>query len=426
MDLLARLWSSNVAGFVVAVAVGLLIGIERERRKRDPGVGTAGGVRTHVVVALAGAIAVQFEGVGLLIAGAVFLGALVVVGYWRERSADPGITSEITLFTTYLLGALAPRLPEMTAAIGVVIALVLGLRTALHAFIKQSLTDRELLDLQLLAAAALVVWPLMPDVAIDRYGVLNPRAIWGLTLLVLLTSGIGYVALRRYGPARGLPLAGFFGGFVSSTATIGAMGARVAAQPGILRPATTAALLSSVATPLQLLLLLAIVDRTLLARWWWAALAMAAVVLLFALRLLRLSAKSGDHVLESFSGRAFQPLQAIAFSVTVTSLIWGSAWINQHFGSHGATWAIAAGGLADAHSAIASAGSLVHAGELDLDSGALAILAALASNAAMKIAVAAATGGRRFVRELAPPLVLSLLAAAGVLLLSPSWLMARP
>jgi uncharacterized membrane protein (DUF4010 family) len=417
MDLLARLWSSNVAGFVVAVAVGLLIGIERERRKRDPGVGTAGGVRTHVVVALAGAIAVQFEGVGLLIAGAVFLGALVVVGYWRERSADPGITSEITLFTTYLLGALAPRLPEMTAAIGVVIALVLGLRTALHAFIKQSLTDRELLDLQLLAAAALVVWPLMPDVAIDRYGVLNPRAIWGLTLLVLLTSGIGYVALRRYGPARGLPLAGFFGGFVSSTATIGAMGARVAAQPGILRPATTAALLSSVATPLQLLLLLAIVDRTLLARWWWAALAMAAVVLLFALRLLRLSAKSG---------RAFQPLQAIAFSVTVTSLIWGSAWINQHFGSHGATWAIAAGGLADAHSAIASAGSLVHAGELDLDSGALAILAALASNAAMKIAVAAATGGRRFVRELAPPLVLSLLAAAGVLLLSLSSLLATP
>jgi uncharacterized membrane protein (DUF4010 family) len=426
MDLLARLWASNVAGFVVAVAVGLLIGIERERRKNDPGVGTAGGVRTHVVVALAGAIAVQFEGVGLLIAGAVFLGALVVVAYWRERSTDPGITSEITLFTTYLLGALAPRLPEMTAAIGVVIALVLGLRTALHAFIKQSMTDRELLDLQLLAAAGLVVWPLMPDVAIDRYGVLNPRAIWGLTLLVLMINGAGYVALRRYGPARGLPLAGFFGGFVSSTATIGAMGSRIASQAAVLRPATTAALLSSVATPLQLLLLLAIVDRTLLARWWWPALAMGAVVMLFALRLLWRNDTTSDHVMESFRGRAFQPLQAIIFSVTVTSLIWASAWLKHEFGTQGATWAIAAGGLADAHSAIASAGSLVHAGEIDVDSGALAILAALSSNAAMKIVVAAATGGARFVRELAPPLVLSVLAAAGVLLFSPSWLTATP
>jgi uncharacterized membrane protein (DUF4010 family) len=148
-------------------------------------------------------------------------------------------------------------------------------------------------------------------------------------------------------------------------------------------------------------------------------------VLLFALRLLRLSAKSGDHVLESFSGRAFQPLQAIVFSVTVTSLIWASAWLKHEFGTLGATWAIAAGGLADAHSAVVSAGSLVHAGELDVDSGALAILAALASNVAMKIAVAAATGGARFARELAPPLLLGVLAAACVLL-SPSWLMARP
>jgi len=111
VDLLARLWTADVAGFVVALAVGLLIGIERERRKRDPDVGTAGGVRTHVVVALAGAVAVQFPGVGVLVAGAAFVGALVVVAYWRDRSSDPGLTSEITLFTTYLLGALAPRLP---------------------------------------------------------------------------------------------------------------------------------------------------------------------------------------------------------------------------------------------------------------------------------------------------------------------------
>ncbi len=426
MDLLARLWTADVAGFVVALAVGLLIGIERERRKRDPDVGTAGGVRTHVVVALAGAVAVQFPGVGVLVAGAAFVGALVVVAYWRDRSSDPGLTSEITLFTTYLLGALAPRLPELAAAIGVVIALVLGLRTALHAFVRKSLSDRELLDLQLLAAAALVVWPLMPDAPIDSHGVVNPRAIWGLTLLVLFINAAGYVALRRYGPTRGLPMAGLFGGFVSSTATIGAMGTRVAAQPSMLPAAAAAALLSAVATPLQLLLLLTLVERGLLSKWWAPALAMAVVTVVFAMWLLRRIEQRTDHVLESFSGRAFQPLQAIAFSITVTSVIWGAAWLNDRFGLQGAAWGIALGGLADAHSAVASAGSLVHAGELDLRTGALAILAALGTNAAIKLAVAMATGGRRFLLAVAPGILCGLLAAAAVLAFSLSWPMAAP
>lgn len=200
-----------LVGFIVALAVGMLIGIERERRKRDPSVGSAGGLRTHVIAALAGAIAVQFPGVAVLVAGAVFVGALMLAAYWRSRSADPGLTSEITLFTTYLLGAMAPRLPELAAAIGVVIALLLALRSFLHAIVSRALSDREVLDLLLLAAAALVIWPLMPDRSIDRYGVINPQTLWELTLLVLMLNAVGYVALRRFGPTRGLPLAGFFG-----------------------------------------------------------------------------------------------------------------------------------------------------------------------------------------------------------------------
>lgn len=211
------------AGFVVALAVGLLIGAERERRRRDPTVGMAGGLRTHVITALAGATAVQFPGVAMVVLGAAVVGALVVVAYARDRSADRGLTSEITLFATYLLGALAPQVPTLAAAIGAVIALVLALRTALHRFVRHTLRDDEALDVLLLAAAVLVVLPLLPDRAIDRFGVINPQGIWGLTLLVLGINAGGYFALRTLGPGRGLPLAGFFGGFVSSTATIGVL-----------------------------------------------------------------------------------------------------------------------------------------------------------------------------------------------------------
>jgi uncharacterized membrane protein (DUF4010 family) len=414
-----------LVGFTVALAVGVLIGIERERRKRDPAVGSAGGLRTHVIAALAGAIAVQFPGVAVLVAGAVFVGALVVVAYWRSRSADPGLTSEITLFTTYLLGAMAPRLPELAAAIGVVMALLLALRSFLHGLVSKALSDREVLDLLLLAAAALVIWPLMPDRSIDRYGVINPQAIWELTLLVLLLNAVGYVALRRFGPTRGLPLAGFFGGFVSSAATIAAMGTRSRTEPTIRQHALAAALLSSVATPLQLLIVLGVINRELFFVWLLPASVMALVAAGSAGFWLRGAGSPSDHVRQTFEGRAFQPLQAFVFSITVTSLLWAAAWLAAQFGSLGAAWGVMLGGFADAHSAIASAATLVRAAELDAATGVLAIFGALASNTLMKLLVACATGGRSYAAALAVPLIAMLLVAAA-LLLSPSWLTAAP
>jgi len=401
-----------ISGFIVALAVGLLIGAERERRRRDPTVGMAGGLRTHVVTALAGALAVQFEGVAVVVVGAIVIGALVVLAYWRDRSADPGLTSEITLFATYLLGAIAPQVPVLAAAIGAVIALLLALRGSLHRFVRNTLSDHEVLDVLLLAAAVLVVLPLLPDRAIDRFGVINPRTIWMLTLLVLLINAAGYLALRTLGPRRGLPVAGFFGGFVSSTATIGALGGRTRREPSVLRLAIAAALLSSVATPLQLLLLLAVLDRELLLRWLLPALVMAAVAAVAAAWLLWRSGGASDHVEESFRGRAFQPMEAILFSIIVTTITWCAAWLDARFGEAGALWGIALGGLADAHSAIASAGSLRRTGELATETAALAVLAALATNTAIKLLVALITGGHRYALALAPVLLAMLAAAA--------------
>lgn len=421
MELLSQFWSSPAAGFFVAVTVGLLIGVERERRKQDPSVGASGGLRTHIIVALAGATAAQFPGVWLLVIGAAFVGGLVLMAYWRQRAVDPGLTSEITLFTTYLLGALAPRLPELAGAVGVVIALVLALRTLLHQLAKRAMSDREVLDLLLLAASALVVLPLMPDRAVDASGLLNPQTIWALTVLVLFMNGVGYLALRSLGPRRGLPLAGFFGGLVSSTATIGVMGGRAAADPSRAALAAGAAMMSSVATPLQLLVLLAAIDPTLFARWLWAALTMSAVAFAFAWLLLRRTDRSVDQVSETFQGRAFQPMQAIVFSVTMTALLWCAAWLDRTVGTEGAIAGLMIGGLADAHSAIAGAASLVRSGEFALSTGAIAIAGALATNTLTKLVVAGALGGRHFLLRLAPGLVLMWVVGVGVLWLNPSW-----
>ncbi|MCP2871735.1 DUF4010 domain-containing protein, partial [Salmonella enterica subsp. enterica serovar Typhimurium] len=83
----------------------------------------------------------------------------------------------------------------------------------------------------LLAAAALVILPLVPDRAVDPLGAINPRTLWKLAVLMMAINACGHIALRAAGPALGLSFAGFASGFVSSTATIAAMGAEARRNP---------------------------------------------------------------------------------------------------------------------------------------------------------------------------------------------------
>lgn len=406
------------AGLAVALGIGLLIGLERERRKRDSRVGLAGGLRTHAIVALAGALAMQFPGVWVVAGGALFVGALVVEAYWRARSADPGVTSEVTLFTTYLLGAYATVQPPLAAAIGVVVALTLVLREALHRFVSRTLTEREVLDFLSLAAAVLVVLPLLPDRPVDALGVVDLRKVGQLTVMVLAINALGHVALRWLGPGRGLPLAGFFGGFVSSAATVGAMGLRARAQPALLRVAAAAAMCSSIATAVQVLLVLAVANPRLLPGWVVPAALMSGVALGAAWFYQRSGAATSTAAQTAplDDSRAFQPMQALAFSATVTALTWVSAWLGQRFGSSGAMAGVAIGGFADAHSATASAGALAAQAVLTPDAALYAIWFALGANTVTKLAVAASTGGLRYAGLLAAP-HLAMWAAAALALL---------
>jgi hypothetical protein len=60
-------------------------------------------------------------------------------------------------------------------------------------------TEREAGDGLLLAAATLIVPPLLPDRTLGPYGALNPHAIW-LVVLVRAMGGVGHVAARALGP----------------------------------------------------------------------------------------------------------------------------------------------------------------------------------------------------------------------------------
>src|SRR5690348_15364318 len=239
-----------------ALGIGLLIGAERERRKGEDRSRSAAGIRTFALTALAGAITLLVGGELLLAVSAASVAVFSAVAYRRTSRSDPGLTSEMALFATLLLGALSVVHPGAAAGLGVIVTALLAARTRLHRFFREVLTEQEAHDALLFAAASLVILPLMPNHTVGPYGVLNPRRFWELVILIMAISGAGYIALRSIGPRYGLVFAGFVGGFVSATATIGSLGARAAQDRRLARSAVAGSVLASVATVILMALVL--------------------------------------------------------------------------------------------------------------------------------------------------------------------------
>ena len=395
-----------------SLGIGLLLGVERERRK---GKGTnrgAAGVRTFALVGLAGGISWRVGGVATAAVALGFVGLASVVGYVRSREDDPGLTTEVALVVDFLLGALAQRNTGLAAGLGVATAVILARRDQMHRLVRQTLSERELHDGLLFAACALIVLPLIPDRSFGPHGSLNPAVIWRLVVIVMALQAAGYIALRAIGPKYGLLLVGLLGGFVSSTATIGLMGARAEREPRLRRGATAAAVVSSVATIILLAIVIGAASVAVLREMAiplaLAGLAAVGYASLFALRATRVGA---DDQFER--GRAFNLRVALVLALTVTIVMLVSSILTSAFGRAGLVLGTATAGLADSQSAAISAATLASTGHVSTSSATLAILAALTSNTFSKAAMAVVLGDRRFAANVWPGLALILAGAWG-------------
>ena len=401
-----------VVGFVVALGVGLLVGIDRERKKGGGPTRQAAGLRTFTLASLAGATAMAAGNEILLAAVAVGVAAFAGVSYWRARDVDPGLTTEMALVLTTLLGGLAIPHPEFAAGLGVVVAVLLAARSTLHRFVRSVLTDDELRDLLIFAAATLVVLPLLPDKPIGPYGALNLRTVWTIVVLVMAVSALGYVAVRLVGPRYGLPLAGLASGFVSSSATIAAMGTRVKQEPEQMKPAVAGAVLSSVATVVQLAILIAATNMPTLQALWVPLVVSGAAAVLYggAFTLWALRQRAQKHEAQ---GNAFSLTTALAFAAILAVVLLIAAAAQDWFGETGVLVAASVAGFADTHSAAVSVASLVHDGRIKPPQTIIPVLAAFTTNTVTKMVFAVTAGGRTFALYVIPGLLLMLLAAWG-------------
>ena len=128
----------QIQPFLVALAIGLLIGLERERShiRKIPA-----GSRSFALLSLAGVVSASFDE-WVVVAGLVGVSALVALSYFRTSAEDAGITTAIAALVAYLLGALALTRPALAVALAVVVAGLLVSKARIHHFAREGLLKR--------------------------------------------------------------------------------------------------------------------------------------------------------------------------------------------------------------------------------------------------------------------------------------------
>ncbi len=392
-----------------ALGIGLLIGAERERRK-GAGLGRdAAGIRTFSIAGLMGAVT-QLLGSPLLTAVVVALvGLHALQSYRRSNRDDPGLTTEVALVLTCVLGVAAVPAPAVAAAAGIALAALLASRDHLHDFVKKVLTEQELNDVIVLGAILLVVMPLAPDRFLGPLDAINPRQVMKFIVLVMLIGAIGHIATRLPGQRQGLLLAGFAAGFISSTATVFQM-AQLSRNPAQAddRP-VMAAIASCASTYILLAIMVLSVSPTLLAMLLPSMAAGMLVILVQVALLARASSGAPQSAaMPPPAGHAFSLKMSFGLAGGIVLVTLLATFLHQQFGTSGALAGAAAAGLADTHSATASLLNLADHGVLSMHEARLGILVAFTTNTLVKAAVALTGGTRDYAMKFVTGLLLML------------------
>ncbi|OAP35606.1 hypothetical protein AU381_11880 [Sinorhizobium glycinis] len=395
----------------LALAIGLLVGLERGWREREAPAGSrTAGLRTYGISGLLGGILAALSDAQRsdLIFAAGFMSFALSFTWFKLREArhdeDFSVTGVIAGLAVFALGGLAVTGDYRVAAAGAAaLAGVLASRELMHNLLKK-LSWIELRSALVLAAMTAIGLPLLPNHAIDPWGGFNPREIWLFTVLSATISFIGYVAVRLLGSSRGLLVGGLVGAVVSSTAVTASFGqkARSGEEPTALAGAAS---IAAVVSLLRVLAVVLLVSPRVLPVVAVPIIAAAAIFAAGGAALMTKSPPTADEPVNSRNPFELVPLLIFAglFALTATT----GAALMTGMGNNSLIAISAVSGLFDVDVAILTA-LRAGGGAAPLQIVAAAVLVAVLANAGGRVLVAMTSGTLRYGASLA---TVSLLAA---------------
>ncbi|MBI2385153.1 MAG: MgtC/SapB family protein [Elusimicrobia bacterium] len=380
----------------IAVLVGALVGLQREQSQSR-----LGGVRTFPLVALLGAFAGFAPGSWAVGAGLLGLAAVTVAASLASKREAGGITTEVALLATFLIGAYAAEGSLAVAgAAGAAVAVLLQFKPELHGAVDK-LGEEDMRAIMRFAVVAMIILPILPDQAYGPSGTLNPRESWLMVVLVVGLSLAGYIAYKFMGKRGGMLAAGLLGGLISSTATAFGYSRQAAAQPRTEALAGGVVALACAVVFARIMIEIGVAaPRVLLRGALPLSLAAAAAALFAGAVLLRSSGEPGGVEPRNPGGM----LAAVGFGAGYALV--GLLMALGHDRFAGSEWLVAAlSGLSDVDAATLSAARLARSGAIEADTAWRLALVAASSNTLFKAGLVTVVSRRALGLRLGLPLL---------------------
>jgi len=381
-DVLFEQVSEEVVQLVLAVLLGMFLGLEREWSQKTAG------IRTFALISLLGVIFAILDDSMLLVAGAVLvitMSVLLAVESLIDTDSEThlSLTTSASMFVAYSVGVLVGNgfyIESVTVA--VLSSLLLVLKRELHEF-AWGLSREEMQSATEFSILAFVIYPLLPDEAFGPWNAIDARTIW---LLVIAVSGIGfvnYVMVKRY-EGRGIAATGFFGGLVNSTAVIAEMAQRAAKKPDLRNLAVGAILLANAAMAFRnaLIVIPFVPEAAFIVGVPLGAITATGVV-------LSLFVSDWDQDLETSLTSPFSLRNALVFGVLFLGILVVSAGAEVTFGSIGFLTTTFLAGLISSGTATATAVTLVGTEQISQELAVGGILAGTLASIVVKVFFAA-------------------------------------
>lgn len=380
----------------LALALGLVIGIEREWRDEDGHAGKRpAGIRSFGLIGLSGGLAalISEQSAAMLPVGLAVTFAVLTLAFWKQAKSNrfKGVTTIFTGSVAYSCGAMSVlgfEVPAISAA--VVVAMILSAKERLHGFVHQ-LDQREIFAALQFILIAGVILPLIPNENMGPFNALNPFEIWALAVLISGLSFLGYVGLKALSPRRGILGIAVLGGFVSSTAVSISLARLARRQPDLHNLLSVGIITASTIMFVRVAAIVFIFSQSL---FWVLALPIATVIAVSVIGGLYISSRSEERFFEKPDiSNPLDITSALIFAAILGLVMVGSRALESIFGAQGVYAISLASGLADVD-AITLTLSRFPTEDLATNVAATGIFLAAITNTVVKVALAGFAGGR--------------------------------
>lgn len=423
-DVAAQFLAGNqtTLNLAVALLLGAIIGLERgwDAREQKSGERIAG-IRTFALVGLLGGISAllareitQWAFPVLLVS--VVAMAIVAYSERLEHIRNFSITGMVGMVLTFCFGAVAVAVdPVIATAAAVVTAIILDNKQEIHGWVNK-LKEHELDAALKLLLISVVMLPLLPNEKMGPGGVLNPREIWWMVVMIASISFVGYFAIRVAGTRKGILFTSLFAGLSSSTALTLHFARQASKTPQLNAQFATGILIACGTMFPRILVYCLVINPDLLPSLIWPVLVMTALLYGPALFIWRKNDRELQVSQPTLNQNPLDLSSALVFGALLTAILLMGEFLGNWLGDAGIYFLAATSGIADVD-AITLSLTRMSNNSLAMGTAVIGIVIAAATNNLVKSALAGFVGNRQIGLLVGGAMVLSL--AAGLLV---AWL----